>query len=462
MSSDKDMIARIKQQAAERERLRRKQGGEGGADNTAPLSQKAEERIQAPEYIPQPPKTIAETGLNDTFVMNLVMKTIFNRGTIEAMQIADEMHLEFSVIEEALGKIRGAQLAQTEGGSAAFGGVKLRWSLTDKGVERANEVLKRDNYRGPAPVPFSEYVKQLKRQSIKNYTVTPEMVETAFSRLVLNPQVPKRIGPAINSGRSIFLYGPPGNGKTSLAECITDTIGGAIFVPHALIIENEIVRVYDDLYHKVIPQDEFTHDARWVYSKRPVVVVGGELTLNMLDLTWSGAATYYEAPFQVKANSGVLFIDDFGRQHCEPQELLNRWIVPLESGFDFMAFKTGGKAKVPFDSLIVFSTNLDPKELVDEAFLRRIRYKIEVGDPSEEHFKKIFEIMCRVRDIAYDEKIVDYLIEKHYKANNRCFRACQPRDLLDQMVDIQKYTKSMPELTEDVIDQLCELYFVEL
>jgi len=296
---------------------------------------------------------------------------------------------------------------------------------------------------------------------VRQVHVPPERVHQAFDRLVLDPGIPYRIGPAIHSGRSLFLYGPPGNGKTSLAECLVETIGGQVFIPRAVLVESEIVRVFDDLYHQAQQTDE-RYDERWVLSRRPRVMVGGELSLEMLDLTVTGQATWYEAPFQVKANSGVLFIDDFGRQRCDPQELLNRWIVPLESGYDFLTFRNGQKVRIPFDTLVVFATNLDPKALVDEAFLRRIRYKIEVRDPSVPQYKKIWEQVCERHGIPYEESLVDYLLRKHYSAAHRPLRACHPRDLLEQVVDIARYRGHQPTLNRELLDHLCQLYFVEL
>ena len=410
---------------------------------------------------PPLPTTIEDTGLTKGFLGDLALKHIYFMGMPEAIRVADSMKLEFLIVSELLEDLKKQELIRTEGGTATLGGIGIRYAVTDRGREKIEEVLQRDNYRGPTPVPLEQYSAQLAKQSIRGHKITPERVKEVFGRLVLDPSVADKIGPAINSGRSIFLYGPPGNGKTSLAECITDTIGGQAYIPHAIVVESEVIRVFDDLYHKRL-DTEVKHDKRWVLSRRPIVIAGGELSLEMLDLTWSGHTTYYEAPFQAKANSGVLVIDDFGRQRCDPKELLNRWIVPLESGYDFLTCRSGQKAKVPFDNLIVFSTNLDPKDLVDEAFLRRIRYKIEVGDPSPENFKKIFEVMCKKHSIPFDAGMVDYLIEKHYLPNNRSLRCCQPRDLIEQMVDINKYTDEMPHFTEAVIDRLCDLYFVEL
>ena len=412
--------------------------------------------------IPPEPTSLLDTGLSESFLADLVLKHVFFGGTLNGMEISQRVALEFHLVAQVLEQLKKQELVTARGGSGAFGGVWIRWTVTRQGRERVEEILLRDNYRGPAPVPFEQYLEQLKHQSIRHHTVTPDMVEKAFGRLVLDPMIAIRIGPAINSGRSIFLYGPPGNGKTSMAECITATIQGGVFTPYAILIESEIVIILDELYHKPIRDHGLKHDKRWVYTQRPIVVVGGELSLEMLDLTANPQHTFYKAPFQVKANCGVLFIDDFGRQRVDPQDLLNRWIVPLESNYDFLTFHSGQKAKVPFDNLIVFSTNLNPRDLVDDAFLRRIRYKIEVGPPTEGRYKRIFARMCEKHAVRYDPAVVDYLLAKHYRDKGRQLRACEPRDLVEQMVDIHKYTGNMPGLTPQVVDHMAELYFVEL
>ena len=410
--------------------------------------------------VPATPKSIAETGLGETFLQDLALKHIYAMGAVDGFKLADLLKLHFSIVNVLIDSLKKQELIMAQGGSWTLG-AGIRHSITELGRKKVDDILGRDNYRGPAPVPLDQFVQQLKSQSIRGHAVSPDQVRKAFSRLVLEPDLVDRLGAAINSGRSIFLYGPPGNGKTSIAECIIDSIGGAVFIPHAVMVDAEIIRVFDELYHKPLETAE-EHDHRWRFSRRPIVVVGGELTLSMLDLTWPQQATFYEAPFQLKAASGVLFIDDFGRQHCPPRDLLNRWIVPLENGFDFLAFRSGQKIKVPFDNLIVFSTNLDPADLVDEAFLRRIRYKVEVRNPDEAGFRSIFRSECAKRSIPCSEDALDHLVKRHYQAAGRDFRCCHPRDLLEQMIDIQTYSGQMPALSAQVIDRLCTIYFVDL
>ncbi len=412
--------------------------------------------------VPPEARTLEDTGLDEAFLLDLALKHVYFGGTIPGIDVAQRMALDFQVVQGLLETLKRQQVVTAGGGSGAFGGAWFRYSVTRQGREKVDEILARDNYRGPSPVPFAQYAEQLTHQKIDRNDVTPAKVEYAFSRLVLDPSVVARIGPAIKSGRPVFLYGPSGNGKTSMAECIAEAMRSGVFIPRALLVESEVVVVFDKVHHEPIVDDSIQHDRRWVYCKRPTVVAGGELSLDMLDLVSVPQATFYKAPFQVKANSGVMFIDDFGRQRCDPRELLNRWIVPLESRLDYLTFASGQKVELPFDSLVVFSTNLDPRELVDDAFLRRIRYKIAVGYPTEEMYKKIFERQCNEHAIAYQESAVDYLIQQHYRPNDRPLRACEPRDLVEQMIDIHSFSCDMPELTNEAIDRLVKLYFVDI
>ena len=411
---------------------------------------------------PAMPRSIDDTGLDEGYLDDLLLKHIYFGGTLPAYDLTQRIALDFHIVNKLLENLKRQHLVSTTGGSGALGGVWFRWSITRQGREKVDEILGRDNYRGPAPVPFDQYRAQLHEQRIELQEVTPVEVEYAFNRLVLDPKVVERIGPAIAAGRPIFLYGPSGNGKTSMAECISDAMKGDVFVPRALLAESEVVVVYDEVHHQPITRESDEHDKRWVRCKRPTVIVGGELSLDMLDLSSVAQSTFYKAPFQVKANSGVLFIDDFGRQRCDPRELLNRWIVPLENRFDLLTFASGQKARVPFDCLVVFSTNLDPRELADDAFLRRIRYKIRVGHPTTRMYKEIWRRQSHEVGVKYDEGAVDYLLQKHYLASKRPLRACEPRDLLEQMRDIQRFSGDMKNLSPMAIDRLADLYFVKL
>jgi len=411
---------------------------------------------------PAVPKTIDDTGLDEAFLLDLTLKHAYFGSGLQAIELARRMALDFHIVNPLLEELKRQQLVTGGGGSGALGGVWFRWSVTRAGRDKVNEILQRDNYRGPAPIPIDQYIEQLQHQRIDQHDLTPAMVEYAFSRLVLEPKVLTHIGPAIRSGRPIFLYGPPGNGKTSMADCINEAMRGEAFVPRALMAESEIAVVYDEVHHQPATAEDLEYDQRWVRCKRPMVLVGGELTLDMLDLSSVPQATFTKAPFQVKANSGVLFVDDFGRQRCDPRDLLNRWIVPLESGFDYLTFPSGQKVRVPFDCLVVFSTNLDPYTLADEAFLRRIRYKIRLGPPSASMYREIFQRQCRELGIEYDASVVEYLLQRHYYGVGRPLKACEPRDLLQQMADVHRFSGDMPTLTPDAIDRLADLYFGEI
>jgi predicted ATPase with chaperone activity len=339
------------------------------------------------------------------------------------------------------------------------------------------DALKKTEYAGPAPVPFRAYVESVKAQTVRNIVVTRRTIRQAFSDLVVSDAVLNEIGPAVNSGSSIFFFGFPGNGKTSVAERITRLMGDYIFIPYAVEVDGQIIKIFDSVVHEPVKDDaedgkpqttgnllEYgpPYDLRWAKIKRPVVVVGGELTLPALDLTYNETGRFYEAPFQMKANGGIFMIDDFGRQQVRPMDLLNRWIVPLEKRYDYLTTVTGKKLEIPFDQLIIFSTNLDPSQLVDEAFLRRIKFKIEIRDPDEAQWRKIWAFVCKSKNVEMDPKGIDYLVEKWYRPAGRPFRMCHPRDILEQMISIAKYNMEHVSFAPDLIDAACDTYFVSM
>jgi hypothetical protein len=304
-------------------------------------------------------------------------------------------------------------------------------------------------------------------------------IRAAFEGLVISDKLMDQVGPAANSARSLFLYGPPGNGKTTIAEGISRILQGNVIIPHAIEIDGQVIKMFDPLNHepvempKQVEVDAYGYasagsaptarkDTRWMLCKRPVVVVGGELILPQLELIYDPLAKVYEAPYQMKANGGLFLIDDFGRQQCRPQDLLNRWIVPLEKKVDYLALQTGKKLEIPFDVLIVFSTNLDPKQLVDDAFLRRIRHKIEVPNPSPNEYRDIFKLVCKGKNIPYSDDGLRYLLQEHYIKVSRDLRCCHPRDLCDQILDEAKYRSIPPQMTKELLDRACSAYFVKL
>jgi predicted ATPase with chaperone activity len=356
-------------------------------------------------------------------------------------------------------------------GEGAYG-----YGITGAGIQRAREALERSQYAGQAPVPFEVYNESIRRQKSGRLTVTTRTMRQILSQLVISESTFQRLGPALNSGTSIFLYGPPGDGKTSVARAFGNLIlGQTMYIPFALYLDGQVIKVYDATSHRLVSETDgggtpatgnlrtnARRDPRWVKIRRPFIVVGGELTLEGLDLVYNDTNRYYEAPFQVKANGGILLIDDFGRQQVRPRDLLNRWIVPLENRVDFLRLHTGRKVEVPFDVLIVFSTNLPPKDLVDEAFLRRLRHKIEIGDPSYEEYREIFRRVASDKKIEYSDQGLAYLLQEWYIKRNRKLRASHPRDLCDQILDISSYLSVPPVMSREMIDRAGQAYFVEI
>ena len=415
------------------------------------------------------PRSIEETGMSRGFLSDLALKTIYSVGELSGQDIAEQLRLPFSgVVEEALTFLKREQLVSITG-SKGFDERAFRYSIASAGIERVREALNRSQYVGPAPVTLEAYQKVMRSQTIGDVVVSREQVQNALAHLVVNSNMLMKIGPAVNSGRSIFLFGPPGNGKTVIAKAMASMLGGEIVIPYAVEVDGHIIKVFDELNHQAVEDLEASsrseggrRDRRWILIQRPIVVTGGELTLESLDLVYDDTSKFYEAPFQMKANGGMFLIDDFGRQQVRPRDLLNRWIVPLETRVDFLTLHTGKKVEIPFDQLIVFSTNIDPKALVDEAFLRRIRHKIEVGNPSEREFYEIFKRVAAERNVPFDQDGFMYLMREYYLKPKRELRAVHPRDIVDQIIDIAHYRGVEPALTEELIDQACSSYFVEI
>ncbi len=420
-------------------------------------------KVQRGTFFPWAPKDLRETGLSGTYVEELALKHLFQAGELRGSELSQRMCLPGGIVEEALERLRRNKLIDIKGsGGAGLGRSAMIFVLTEAGAGMCRLAMERDRYVGPAPVRFDKYCESVAAQSIRGNSLTRTDLEPHFSELVVKDEVYDAIGPAMNSGKALFFYGPPGNGKTAVCSRMTNCFGGDVFLPFAIIVDDFVVKVFDDTVHTIVPQEEGEQgwDARWLRCRRPMVVVGGELMLEQLDLSYSTEVKYYEAPFQMKANCGMLLIDDFGRQKVSPKDLLNRWIVPLESEFDFLSLHTGKKLKVPFDVFVVFSTNLDPGDLVDGAFLRRVRYKLEVSRPDEAQFRAIFKGECRKKGVRFDEGMLDYLVERHYRAERRPFNACEPRDLLGQVVDLCAYLGHEACMTEPILDRVVASYFV--
>ncbi len=420
-------------------------------------------KLAADEFIPCEPESFKQAGITDSEVEALVLKLLLARGECNGRDIAGHIKLPFILLEPLFRRMKQDRLVAYRD-SAQLG--DYVYELTDLGRERGRRHAEICTYFGAAPVALEDYVAGVKAQTIQNQKPSQEDLERAFEDLVISEEMMDRLGPAISSGRGMFLFGFPGNGKTSIAERITKAFGKYIWIPRALGIDGHVMRLFDPMLHFESPLersagllDQSKIDHRWVRIERPTVVVGGELTMEMLEVSLNTSTGISEAPLQMKSNCGTLVIDDLGRQRMSVDELLNRWIVPLEKRYDFLNLSTGKKLEVPFDQLIVFSTNLEPKDLVDDAFLRRIPYKIEIKDPSEAEYRHLFQLMCGQLDMEYTEKAADYLINKHYKPVGRPFRCCQPRDLLLQVRNFCLYKRKKVELRPDYIDYAVENYF---
>lgn len=393
----------------------------------------------------------------------LVLKALFFAGELRGADLSQRIKLPQVIVDELVEGLRKQKFVDLKGGAGlGVGKSTMIYTLTTYATDVLRQITDRNRYNGPAPVRMEDWFEAVALQTVRGQRVTRQKMETRFGDLVVKDSVFDGLGPALNSGRAIFFYGPPGNGKTALCQSLVQCYDGDIWVPHSLLVDDFIIRLFDPTIHQVIANDPdaTAFDARWVRVKRPLVVVGGELTLETLDLIYSSDVKYYEAPFQLKATNGMLLIDDFGRQLVSPKDLLNRWIVPLENDVDYLTMHTGKKLKVPFDVFVAFSTNLDPAALVDDAFLRRVRYKLAVQPPDEEQFQAIWEVVCRKKGVAYDADAIDWLIATHFKPQNRPFAACQPRDLLDQVIDIAHYRGVAPALSGDLLDAAVKNYFV--
>jgi predicted ATPase with chaperone activity len=415
------------------------------------------------EYIPAEPASIRDAGLTESEVESLMLKYLLSRGDSTGRDVAEQIRLPFILIDPLLRQLKFDQLLIYRGSAPMNDYV---YQLTDLGRERARRFMEHCTYFGSAPVSLVDYIIGVKAQSLEGLHPTQDDLKRAFADILVSERMLRRLGPAINSGRGLFLYGFAGNGKTTIAERITRAFGQYIWMPRAIGVDGEIVRLFDPVNHEECPLpagsgllDQSRIDRRWVRVRRPTIVVGGELTMDSLEVTLNRSTGISEAPLQLKSNCGTLVIDDFGRQKMSTDTLLNRWIVPLEKRYDFLNLPNGKKIQVPFDQLIVFSTNLEPKDLVDEAFLRRIPYKIEIIDPTEQEFRMLMQTMCEKLGIPYEEGPVNYLIETHYRKVKRPFRCCQPRDLLLQVKNYCLFRKTTPKLTNENFDLAVENYF---
>lgn len=415
----------------------------------------------ANSFVPKEPATLEETGLNRTFLTEQFLRVLYNKGRATGRELADALCLFYSIVEQIIIDLRNLEQVDIIG-QRGYGDVNYEYILTGRGQEAALAALKKTQYAGPCPVLLEHWIDSVKAQTVKHVKVTRRNIRDAFAGLVIDESILNMVGPAVNAATSVMLFGYPGNGKTTIAERITHLMGDDIFIPHTVYADGAVIKLYDSIVHEAprFPMAaDAEYDKRWVRITRPVVIVGGELTLEQLNLVYNETSRIYEAPFQMKANCGIFLIDDFGRQQVRVFDLLNRWIVPLEKRYDYLNTVTGQKIQIPFDQLIMFSTNLDPKDLGDEALLRRIKFKFEIIDPTEEQWREIWKLVCKARKVPFDDRAIDYLVNKWYRPDERPFRMCQPRDIIDQLLSIATYNMEAPVLSADLLDAACLTYF---
>jgi predicted ATPase with chaperone activity len=427
------------------------------------------ERLEPPLVLPHPsaPITLEETGLTVDLLLQLTLKHMHFAGELTGSELARRLGLRFTAIEPAVHALKSQHQIEIVGGTMA-GPASYRFRITDKGRSRVTIFLEHNQYVGFAPVPLARYVEYLHDWTkVAPHTATRTRVREAFKHLVLGQRVLDQLGPAINAGHSLFVYGPPGNGKSVISQAIRNLLDGDIAIPHALEVEGQIVKLFDPVNHDELslPEaeglaDDSAPDRRWVRCRRPLVTVGGELTLDSLELSYNATSGFYHAPVQAAANGGVLVIDDFGRQQFEPRQFLNRWIVPLESRVDYLTLQTGQKFELPFAVLLVFATNLQPSTLVDEAFLRRIHYKVLAESPTVEEFRDIFKGCCLQRDVPFDTALVDGMLKDFFRPRGIALRGCHPRDLIEQALSLAEYLGEPRRLTSELLEAACAGYFV--
>jgi len=414
------------------------------------------------------PTSVEETGLSESLLEGLILKTLYFGGELYGKDLADHMGLRFSVIDPLLERLKLQHDVQVKR-SLGMGNVSALLFLTQAGGEHALQHADNNRYWGRVPVPVSQYARVVPQFRLDHGWLTPAMLAEAYKGLVLAPRVLNSIGPALSSFKSMLLYGKPGDGKTYMIESLVNLKTSPIYVPHALESQGNIIQLFDPIYHEELPETAdpecFSQtpgfDRRWRRCKRPFIITGGELSMDMLDLRLNESSKVYEAPFQLKANNGIYLIDDFGRQRAAPAEVLNRWIVPMERHVDYLSFVTGGKMTVPFETFLVFSTNLNPSDLGDEAFLRRIQYKLRLAGPAESEFTEIFARVCAAKDLQCPRSLVQRLVDDHYRATGRPFRRCHPRDIIQHALDFIDFESLPSELTPELLNRAVDSCFVE-
>jgi predicted ATPase with chaperone activity len=435
------------------------------------ISGKRETMIQdSHEVFPSMPARLDEAGLNIKFLSALLFKSIYQLGLETNVEIAACLKLGQGIIDDLLGKLKQQGFIEMRGISGSDSRV-ARYALTTAAKDMAIEAAKQCAYVGPAPVPLVQYHNQIKKQMLCNEQISVDDIAVGLSHLVLPSSIIRKLGPAVNSGRSLLIYGPPGNGKTSISEAIGTVYRQPVFIPHCIEVDGQVIRIYDQTVHFEIPMENAGDDylallkkrpdPRWVRCRRPVVITGGELTLKMLDLEYDETARFYEAPPQVKATGGIFIIDDFGRQMVKPQDLLNRWIIPLEKRVDYLTIHTGKKFDIPFDELVIFSTNIAPEQLMDAGLMRRVKYKIRVDPPSIPDFVSIFRQVCRKKTIDLPEELLNYLLNEFYPRKHEQCSAFHPEFIVEHAIATCRYLGREPRLTIELAKDAMENLYLE-
>lgn len=421
---------------------------------------------RAEVHLPPPPRSVEDTGLEFLFLSELLCKILFLRGRMSLAELSAHVKLPVSVLDSVLLFMRAEHLCEVLGrGDSSASSV---YQLSDSGRTRTADYFRHNQYAGPAPVSLAAYTAQVQRQSIRNVRYTREIMAAGFDGFIIQDKVLDQLGAAMNSGRAIIIYGPAGSGKTYIAENLTNLLSDYVAIPHALVVDNEVIQIFDPHVHQLMPhmpahvanlarKNQF--DTRWLPCKRPIAISGGELTLDTLDLEFDDTTRFYQAPPHVKANNGLFVIDDLGRQRVSPQDLMNRWIVPLDRRRDYLTLHTGYKFQIPFDVIVMFSSNDDPANLADEAFLRRLGYKIEIKALNEDQYRQVFRGVCDELSIPFSEAALEYLLRECHDKENRPLLACYPRDLLGQVRDLALYESTAPQLNNQVLDWAWHNYF---
>ena len=419
--------------------------------------------------VPPVPESLQDMGIGPAIVEQVILKFLYFRGELLGRDLSSLMGIQFSLIDEILETLKRQHHVGVKK-SLGMGNNSAIFMLTETGRNLTREYLENNLYAGPIPVPLYQYSEVVRRQRLRENWLNPDSLKQAFKHLVVEQDILARIGPAVNSNKSFLIYGQPGNGKTALAEALFRVDTAPIYLPYAIECQGNIVQLYDPIYHQKIEDSEYdvdsqsseaTYDRRWFKCKRPFIITGGELTLDMLDLSFNSVSKIYDAPFQLKSNNGIYLIDDFGRQKAQPSEILNRWIVPMEKHVDYLSFQAGGKMTVPFEAFLIFSTNLRPDQLGDEAFLRRIQYKMFLRSPNRGEFLEIFQRFARSRDLDCAAGLAEGWIEKHYVQGGKRYRRCHPRDVISHAIDIINFEALPKVLTEQVLDEAFHSCFVE-